>query len=106
MDHPMLPERKQFIKEGIDRLVSEDGRGGRIRELIEGGFPVMLLTHWQSLYTQGTSLGLQGLETLVERIQKVFGNTVEWVSCSERAKQLVERSRSPLPPSTPGLASV
>jgi hypothetical protein len=74
----------------IDRLVSEDGRAGRIRELIEGGFPVMLLTHWQSLYTQGTGLGLEGLQTLMERIQEVFGNTHEWMSCSERAKRLVE----------------
>jgi hypothetical protein len=90
MERPTLPERKQFIKEGIDRLVSEDGRTGRIRELIEGGFPVILLTHWQSLYTQGTGLGLEGLQTLMERIQKVFGNTHEWISCSERAKRLVE----------------
>lgn len=92
MERPTLAERKQFIKENIDRLISEDGRQGRIRELIEGGFPVILLTHWQSLYTQGTGLGLEGLQTLSERIQKVFGNTIEWVSCSERARRLVEQS--------------
>jgi hypothetical protein len=100
MERPTLPERKQFIKENIDRLISEDGRQGRIRDLLEGGFPVMLLTHWQSLYTQGTGLGLEGLQTLMERIQKVFGNTIEWVSCSERAKRIVERSslaRTPIP---------
>jgi hypothetical protein len=81
-------------------LISEDGRQGRIRALLEGGFPVMLLTHWQSLYTQATGLGLEGLQTLMERIQKVFGNTIEWVSCSERAKRIVERSsltRTPIP---------
>ncbi len=96
MEHPTLPERKQFIKEGIDRLVSEDGRRGRIRELVEGGFPVILLTHWQSLYTQGTGLGLESLQTLMERIQKVFGNTLEWVSCSERARRFVASSKPPL----------
>jgi len=48
-----------------------------------------LLTHWQSLYTQGTELGLEGLNTLMERIQKVFGNGLEWVSCSERARRYV-----------------
>jgi hypothetical protein len=77
-------------------------RAGRIRELISGGYPVMLLTHWQSLYTQGTGLGLEGLQTLMERIQKVFGNTFEWVTCSERAKRLVERqSTDALPPFRP-----
>jgi hypothetical protein len=92
MEHPTLPERKQFIKENIDRLISEGGRKGRIRDLIEGGYPVILLTHWQSLYTQGTGLGLEGLQSLMERIQKVFGNTIEWVSCSERARRLVEQA--------------
>jgi hypothetical protein len=90
MDRPTLAERKQFIKENIDRLLSEDGRTGRIRDLIAGGYPVILLTHWQSLYTQGTGLGLEGWQTLLERIQKVFGNTMEWVTCSERARRLVE----------------
>jgi len=82
-------ERRQFIQNNIDRLLSPDGRTGRIRELIESGNPVILLTHWQSLYTQGTGLGLEGLTALAERIQKIFGNSVEWVSCSEGARRFV-----------------
>jgi hypothetical protein len=89
MERPTRAERMQFINDGIDRLVSADGRTGRIRQLIESGHPVVLLTHWQSLYTQGTGLGLEGLRALVERIQKVFGNSLEWVSCSERARRYV-----------------
>jgi hypothetical protein len=49
----------------------------------------VLLTHWQSLYTQGTGLGLEGLAALAERIQKVFGHRMEWISCSERAQRFV-----------------
>ena len=56
----------------------------------------MLLTHWQSLYTQGTGLGLEGLQTLMERIQKVFGNTLEWISCSERAQRFVASKKPAL----------
>jgi len=88
MEHP-AGERRQFIREIIDRLLSADGRTGRIRELIETAHPVILLTHWQSLYTQGTGLGLEGLNELAERIHKVFGNHVEWISCSERARRFV-----------------
>jgi hypothetical protein len=83
-------ERRQFIQNNIDRLLSPDGRTGRIRELIESNYPVILLTHWQSLYTQGTGLGLEGLSALAERIRIVFGNDVEWVSCSERARRFVK----------------
>lgn len=89
MELPSQAERVQFIKKGIDRLLSSDGRTGRIRDLIEGGFPVVLVTHWQSLYTQGTGLGLEGITALAERIQKIFGNSMEWVMCSDMARRSV-----------------
>ena len=78
-------ERVQFIKNNIDKVLSADGRTGRIRQLIDSGYPVTLLTHWQSLYTQGTGIGLEGLSALAERIQNVFGNNVEWVTMTEMA---------------------
>jgi hypothetical protein len=90
MDLPDRKDRPKFIKDGIDRLVSPDGKTGRIRQLIDSGHPVVIVTHWQSLFTQGTELGLEGLTTLVERIQKVFGSNFEWVKCSEMARRYVE----------------
>jgi hypothetical protein len=94
MERPTRAERLKFINDNIDRLLSADGRTGRIRQLIESGHPVVLLTHWQSLYTQGTGLGLEGLSALAARIQKVFGNGIEWVSCSERAGRYVASVRA------------
>jgi hypothetical protein len=87
MEQPARQDRLTQIKDGIDRLVSPDGKTGRIRQLMETGFPVVLVTHWQSLYTQGTELGLEGLAALAERIQKVFGSSLEWVACSEMARR-------------------
>jgi len=89
MERPTRAERQQFINDNIDRLLSPDGRSGRIRQLIDGGYPVVLLTHWQSLYTQGTGLGLEGLRALAERIGKIFADNLEWVSCSELARRFV-----------------
>ncbi len=89
MERPTRQERLRFINEGIDRLVSADGRSGRIRQLMESGNPVVLVTHWQSLYTQGTGLGLEGLGLLAERIRKVFGSDLEWIECSEMARRHV-----------------
>jgi hypothetical protein len=80
-------ERVQFIKDNIDKVLSADGRTGRIRQLIDSSYPVILLSHWQSLYTQGTGLGLEGLSALAERIQKVFGNSIEWVNMTEMARR-------------------
>jgi len=90
MDLPSVTDRPKFIKDGIDRLVSPDGKTGRIRQLIDSDFPVVIVTHWQSLYTQGTGLGLEGLTALAERIQKVFGTSFEWVTCSEMARRYAE----------------
>jgi hypothetical protein len=90
MDLPDNKDRPKFIQDGIDRLVSPDGKTGRIHQLIESGMPVVIVTHWQSLFTQGTELGLDGLVTLAERIQKVFGSSFEWVKCSELARRYVE----------------
>lgn len=93
MDLP-VSQRQKFISDNIDRAVSPDGRSGRLRQLIDGGYPVTLLTHWQSLFTQGTELGLHGLNTLMERIQKEFGNSVEWITCSERARRFVASTKA------------
>jgi hypothetical protein len=82
--------RQKMINDGIDRLLSPDGKTGRIHQLIESGFPVVIVTHWQSLFTQGTELGLEGLRILADRIQKVFGTGFEWVTCSEMARRYVE----------------
>jgi hypothetical protein len=49
---------------------------------------VVIVTHWQSLYTQGSGLGLEGLASLAERMNKVFGPAIEWVSCYEMAKRV------------------
>ena len=87
-------ERVQFIKDNIDKVLSADGRTGRIRQLIDSGHPVILLTHWQSLYTQGTGLGLEGLCALAERIQKVFGNNLEWVSITEMARRTAVETKT------------
>ena len=90
MEIPGQKERLKFINAGIDRLVSPDGKTGRIRQLIESGNPVVIVSHWQSLYTQGTELGLEGLSVLADRINKLFGSTLEWVTCSEMARRYAD----------------
>jgi hypothetical protein len=87
-------EKQEFIQKGIDRMISADGRTGRIRQLLDSGHPIVLVTHWQSLYTQGMGVGLDGLDALAARIQKLFGDSLEWVSCSELARRHVDATKS------------
>ena len=77
---------------GADRLLSADGRRGRVRELFDGDGPIVLITHWQSLFSNGSRAGLRGLDTLCARINRTFGAEVEWVTCSELARRSLRRT--------------
>ncbi len=76
-------QARDIAMEGIDYLLSEDGKTGHIPDLIEKGEPVILLTHWQSLFSDGRAIGLEGLDFLAQRIRKYYGDTAEWMSFSE-----------------------
>lgn len=90
MDLPTKDARVKMINDGIDRLVSPDGKTGRIKQLMDSGNPVVIVSHWQSLFTQGTALGLEGFTSLAERIRKVYGSNLEWVTCSELARRFAD----------------
>lgn len=84
-----LPEKtlsaRKKIKANIDDLLSPDGKNGLIRELYEKKLPIILLTHAQCLFSDGRYIGLEGLEALAGRINKVFGSSVEWMTFEELA---------------------
>ena len=78
---------KRKIKEGIDRIISEDGRSGQFVNLLDAGRPIVFITHWQSLFSDGRAYGLDGFEVLMERITRYFGDNVEWLTSKEIAER-------------------
>lgn len=70
---------------GVDALLSADGKRGRIPEVMAQGHPVAILTHWQSLYSDGTCAGLWGLERLLNRMRRCYGSDLAWTPCSDLA---------------------
>jgi hypothetical protein len=78
---------RRKARQNIDALLSPDGRTGKVRELFEAGLPITLITHCQSLFSDGRFVGLDGLDELAGRINRVFGRQVEWVSFAELAGQ-------------------
>lgn len=71
---------------GIDAMLSPDGRSGRLVELIEQRCPLVLVTHWQSLFSNSRAAGLYGLDRLCGRIEKHLASRVTWMRCSELAR--------------------
>lgn len=68
-----------------DGLITENGRSGRIIQLIKSRCPIVLVTHWQSLYSNGSFRGFMGLRELFKRIKNNLGTSVRWIKCSELA---------------------
>lgn len=81
---------RSAAKAGVDHLLAPDGKTGRIPAIVARGCPVTLLTHWQALYSDGTCAGLQGLGTLLRRLQKVYGKDLQWKTCGELAAQAAQ----------------
>jgi hypothetical protein len=78
--------RRKAVRAGADALLTRDGKRGRIRELVDAQAPVVLCTHWQSLFCNGNGAGLVCLRTVLERIRKHLGGAVQWMRCSELAR--------------------
>jgi hypothetical protein len=69
-----------YVSEITDKMLTEDGRSGKIRRVLDaGGWPV-LLTHWQSLFSNGLETGLSVLDELGRRVRATLADEVEWVT--------------------------
>ena len=80
-------EAKRKIKEGIDSIISEDGRSGQFVNLLNAERPLVFIAHWQSLFSDGRFYGLDGFEVLMERVTRYFGDQVEWLTFKEIAER-------------------
>ncbi|MDR3688259.1 MAG: hypothetical protein P4L46_02685 [Fimbriimonas sp.] len=76
-----------------DLYLTEDGSGGRLAELMGGTSPIVLITHWQSLFSNGTRLGLETYKEVTRRIRTLWGDQVTWSKISELTERyLVSRT--------------
>lgn len=79
------------VRPSVDAMLSADGRAGRLRELYDAGGPIVIVTHWQSLFSNDNRAGLQAFKELVARIERTFSDGVEWVTCSSLARRAAKR---------------
>jgi len=82
---------KEYISSVADGLITADGKEGELIDVINGGgFPV-IITHWQSLFSNGLGTGLAALEEVAKRVNKHLGDRVQWMSHDELMKLTIER---------------
>ena len=68
-----------------DYYVTEDGKGGRLVDLVRHGQPAVFHTHWQSLDSGGTHAGMRALEIVFDRINEHLCAEARWMKLSEIA---------------------
>jgi hypothetical protein len=86
---PDSPESSYAPETLADRFLTEDGAQGRLVQLLHGGGPLILVTHWQSLNSNGSRLGLNAYREVVRRIQSLWSDRLEWRKLSDITQQFV-----------------
>ncbi|MFL5806010.1 MAG: hypothetical protein ACJ8CR_30275 [Roseiflexaceae bacterium] len=83
-----------YLESVADRMLTADGRGGAIRTVLDaGGWPI-LMTHWQSFFSNGLETGLAVLDILGQRIADALADEVEWTNCRELAERTLAEWRA------------
>jgi hypothetical protein len=74
---------REFVDSLVDPLLTPDGEGGQVPRVLDaGGWPI-ILTHWQSLFSNGRETGLQALDELGRRISRHLRDACRWTTFSE-----------------------
>ncbi len=79
-----------LISSIADRILTEDGESGDFAVNIKNNSSPVMLHHWQSMYSNGSLLGLRALELAVSRINRIYGDRIEWMSAEEQAYRAAE----------------
>lgn len=84
-DCPSVDEARRRTKDAVERLIGHDGAGGRLAALAEAGQPIVLVTHWQSLFSDGSGAGLDILAEVIGKLNDAYAGRMRWVKTSEVA---------------------
>lgn len=72
-----------FVSRVADEIITTDGKTGELIDILNrNGMPI-LITHWQSLVSNGLGTGLRALDEVATRIERNFGDALEWMSFEE-----------------------
>jgi hypothetical protein len=73
-----------------DNFITEDGKGGRLPEVIARGEPAILVCHWQGIYGNGDERGFKAFQEVVRRLEGAYDNLL-WMKNGEIARYWAAR---------------
>lgn len=75
-----------YVQSIADAYLMADERGGRLAQLHTAGTPMVIVTHWQPLFSNGRRTGFRILNEVCRRVQGCLGEQVQWAHFSELAR--------------------
>ena len=82
----------EYISSIADLLITEDGSSGEIIDVLNRNSWPILITHWQSLFSNGLGTGLKALNEVGRRIEKNLSGRVEWMSFEQLMRLTLEQT--------------
>ncbi|MCD6465941.1 hypothetical protein J7L27_06215 [Candidatus Bathyarchaeota archaeon] len=76
-------ERK--LLEYADYYITDDGKAGRLVELLNAGSYIVFHTHWNSLWSNDARHGLAVMEEVLKRINTLINDKILWMKLNEIA---------------------
>jgi len=78
------------VPTGADAFLTDDGRAGRLAEVIARGEPAVMVCHWTGIYWNGRETGFGILKEVERRLRHAFPGT-QWMKLSEIARYWAAR---------------
>lgn len=80
----------EWINHMADYYITADGLSGVIPDALERGSQPVILTHWQSLFSNGRRTGLMALRILAKRVNKYLSDRVVWTNFTDLMNQTLD----------------
>ena len=79
-DHTFGKKTAEDIRVDADKYITADGTSGTFVAQIKKGTCLVFYTHIQTLYGNGTKSGMKVFEIAIERLQKHYGDRIQWMT--------------------------
>ncbi len=79
-----------YVSAVADVLLTADGKRGAIVDILARESYPILITHWQSLFSNGRETGLAALKEVATRLEKHLSDVVEWKSFDALMDEAIE----------------
>lgn len=74
------------IGNNANACINPAGRTGYLDKLVDAESPLPLCMHWWLMYSNGRRHGLHILDEIAQRINRLYGDRIVWMKCSDVAR--------------------